>query len=263
MNQEILEKQLGDLPLGGIRYFDTTDSTNDRAVELIQKGVPDRYLVIANEQKKGRGRIGRIWFTPPDSALAFSLISYPKTAIPQENLTRMTGLGALAVCEGLKETYQLQAQIKWPNDVLLYGKKVGGVLAEGHWIGGELLAIIVGLGINVAPESVPNENDIDFPATSICDSLGRPVNRMTVLKDVLSKLLFWEDKIAEPEFVSTWQEYLAYIDERVQIQYENETLQEGILIGIDDQGKLVLHTEYGEEAIFSVGEIHLRPSIDR
>lgn len=263
MNQEILEKQLGDFPLGGIRYFDTIDSTNDRAMELIQQGVPDRYLVIANEQRKGRGRQGRTWFTPPESALAFSLIIYPKIAFQQENLIRMTGLGALAVCEGLKEAYQLHAKIKWPNDVLLDGKKVSGVLAEGHWIGEKLLAVIVGIGINVASDSVPGEDYIDFPATSISDSLGKPVNRMTVLKNVLSKLVFWEEKIAEPEFISTWQEYLAYMGEKVQIQHENETLQEGILIGIDNRGKLVLKTEYGEEAIFSVGEIHLRPSIDR
>ena len=86
MNQESLEKQLSDLPLGGIKYFDTTGSTNDIAVDFIQKGVPDRYLVIANEQRKGRGRAGRTWFTPPESALAFSLITYPKYNLQLEYL---------------------------------------------------------------------------------------------------------------------------------------------------------------------------------
>jgi BirA family biotin operon repressor/biotin-[acetyl-CoA-carboxylase] ligase len=231
MNQEILEEQLSDLPLGGIKYFDTTDSTNNRAAEFIQKGVPDRYLVIANEQRKGRGRAGRIWFTPPDSSLAFSLINHPKMPLRQENITRMTGLGALAVCEMLRDTYRLHAQIKWPNDVLLQGKKVSGILAEGHWLGDELLAIIVGIGINIAPESVPDEKNLDFPATSISDSLGKLVDRIVVLKDVLTRFFFWKDKLAKPEFITTWQGYLAYIGEMIQIQHENTTLQKGKLIG--------------------------------
>jgi BirA family biotin operon repressor/biotin-[acetyl-CoA-carboxylase] ligase len=263
MNQEILENQLQNLPLGGIKYFDSTDSTNNQAVEFLQKGVSNRFLIIANEQIKGRGRVGRTWFTPPHSALAFSLILYPKIIFRQEEIHRMTGLGALAVCEGLRKSFQLRAQIKWPNDILLGGKKVSGVLAEGHWTGEELHAVIVGIGINVAPESVPSENHIDFPATSISDSLGKPVDRMTVLKDVLARFLFWEEKISEPEFISTWQNYLAYIGEQVQIRQENETLQEGKLIGIDDCGRLILHTRYGEEAIYLASEIHLRPSIDR
>ena len=220
MNQKELENQLGDLQLGGITYFDTTDSTNDRAVDLIQMRVPDRHLVIANEQVKGRGRAGRSWLTPSDSALAFSIISYPKNPFFQEKISRLTGLGALAVCESLRKTFQLHAQIKWPNDVLLDGKKVSGVLAEGHWLGEDLIAVIVGIGINVAPESVPNNEHIDFPATSISDSLGKPADRMTILKDVLSRFLFWEEKISEPEFITAWQDYLAYIGERVQIQHE-------------------------------------------
>jgi BirA family biotin operon repressor/biotin-[acetyl-CoA-carboxylase] ligase len=263
MNQETLENQLQNLALGGIKYFDSTDSTNKQAVALLKKGVPNRFLVIANEQNKGRGRAGRTWFTPPHSALAFSLILYPKTIFRPEDIHRMTGLGALAVCEGLRKSFQLQAQIKWPNDILLGGKKVSGVLAEGHWIGDELHAVIVGIGINVAPESVPSENHINFPATSISDSLGKPVDRMTVLKDVLDRILIWENKITEPEFISTWENYLAYIGEQIQIRQGNDTLQEGKLIGIDDCGRLILHTRYGEEAIFLASEIHLRPSIDR
>ncbi|MGD8458234.1 MAG: biotin--[acetyl-CoA-carboxylase] ligase [Anaerolineales bacterium] len=263
MNQQILEKRLSNLPLGGIKYFDTIDSTNTRAIEFIQKDVPDRFLIIANEQSNGRGRAGNTWFTPPDSALAFSLIIYPKKHFQLDNIIRITGLGSLAVCEGLRNTYHLQPQIKWPNDVLLDGKKVSGILAEGHWVGEKLLAVIVGIGINVASESVPDENKIDFPATSIHDSLGQPVDRLDVLAEILTRFFFWEEKITEPEFITTWQKYMAFIGQSIQIKHKNEILQKGKLIGIDDQGMLVLQHEDGEESIIFTGEIHLRPTIDR
>lgn len=259
MNQEILEKLLHDLPLGGIKFFEKTDSTNDRALELVQENTPDLFLVIANEQTKGRGRNGKIWFTPPDSALAFSIIIAQNKFVMQNNASRFTGLGAIAVCEELKKYYHLQPKIKWPNDVLIDGKKVCGVLVEGHWMGDEIQTIILGIGINVASNSVPPEDIVDYPATCIDHHLKKSVNRFQLLKGVLTQILRWKEIIWQPEFLSTWQKHMAYLGERVQISYEDKTIQEGKVIGLGQNGSLILSTQQGEEIILQNGGIHLRP----
>jgi BirA family biotin operon repressor/biotin-[acetyl-CoA-carboxylase] ligase len=121
MDQLSLQKRLSDLPLGEIRYFEQVGSTNDLALDWANQSAPDFSLVIANEQTAGRGRAGRKWSTPPNSGLALSLILHPSTT-EQASPLLFTGLGALGLVQALKK-YSLPAQIKWPNDVLLNGKR--------------------------------------------------------------------------------------------------------------------------------------------
>ena len=155
MNQSLLETRLADLPLGGIRYFERIGSTNDEAAAWLKQGCPDLALVVADAQSAGRGRAGRKWFTPPGAGLAFSLVlragDATRQLLAQGNTARLNGLGALAVCQALQEQHSLPAQIKWPNDVIVNGRKLAGVLAEAHWLGSELSAVVLGIGINLAP----------------------------------------------------------------------------------------------------------------
>jgi BirA family biotin operon repressor/biotin-[acetyl-CoA-carboxylase] ligase len=263
MNQEVLEKALQDLPLGSIKYYEKVGSTNELAAELSEKGAPDLSLIVANEQTSGRGRSGRRWFTPPDCALAFSLLLKPsKTTIP-DHLTKVTGLGALAVREGLNEIYNLGAEIKWPNDVLLEGKKVCGVLVEAHWMGDQLQALILGIGINVAPESVPPPEELIFPATCIADVVGKVVDRLEIIESVLTNLIRWRNKISQPTFMTAWNKHLAYRGERVQLLSGDAPIIEGHVVGLDESGRLILQMEDEEEKTFQSGEIHLRPFVDR
>ncbi|MEO5887407.1 MAG: biotin--[acetyl-CoA-carboxylase] ligase, partial [Anaerolineales bacterium] len=122
MYQNELEKLLSNLPLGDIKYFDSIGSTNDEALAWAANDAKDLSLVIADEQTAGRGRLDRKWSTPPGTALAFSLILRP-TVYEKPHLSRAVGWAALAVADSLW-TRQLTPQIKWPNDVLLLGRKV-------------------------------------------------------------------------------------------------------------------------------------------
>src|SRR5512146_539455 len=131
MNPNELKKALSKLPVGDVRYFDTIGSTNNEALAWATSGAKDLSLVIADEQSAGRGRLDRKWYTPKGTALAFSLILRP-TAQENPYLTRMVGLAALAITDAL-QTRGLSAQIKWPNDVLLNGSKVAGILIESVW----------------------------------------------------------------------------------------------------------------------------------
>ena len=133
MNQQEFKKSLSKLRLGDLKYFDSIGSTNDEALAWAANDTPDLSLVVADEQTAGRGRQGRKWFTPKETALACSLLLRP-TAEEKPFLTRIVGLAALAVTESLRMR-GLNAQIKWPNDVLINNKKVAGIDQElcGQW----------------------------------------------------------------------------------------------------------------------------------
>src|SRR4030042_192247 len=190
MDQPSIASRLADLNLPAIRYFDRLDSSNDEARRWIDSGAPDGALIVADEQTAGRGRLGRRWYTSPGAGLAFSLILHSPPFDP-DNLSRLAGLGAVATCNTLHKVYTLPAQIKWPNDVLIDQRKVAGVLAEALWNGKNLKAAMVGIGINIAPQSINAVNlppdELNFPATCVENAFGHPVDRMELLHAVLSE----------------------------------------------------------------------------
>ncbi|PJH75650.1 MAG: hypothetical protein CO064_05540, partial [Anaerolineae bacterium CG_4_9_14_0_8_um_filter_58_9] len=113
MNERELRRTLSDLPLGGVRYYEQTGSTNDVALAWASAGAPDLALVIADEQTAGRGRLGRKWVTPPGAALAFSLVLRPRP-VERDVIPLYSALGALAVVSALEEKYGSKPEIKWP-----------------------------------------------------------------------------------------------------------------------------------------------------
>lgn len=275
MEQTQLENKLADLSLGGVRYFDRVGSTNDEAAQWTSRAAPDLALVVADEQTSGRGQAGRNWYTPQGSALAFSIVVYP-TLGDSGSVSRMTALGALAVCDTLKNRYHLPAKIKWPNDVLLEDKKVAGVLVEAQWTGDRLGSLILGIGINVTPASIEttlaSEPVLHFPSTCIESILGRPLDRLELLYAVLTNFLRWRSRLTAPDFLRAWESNLAYRDEWVQVipststndllpnlGKESTPIQEGQVIGLSNDGSLKLRTRTGEIITMQYGEVRLRP----
>jgi BirA family biotin operon repressor/biotin-[acetyl-CoA-carboxylase] ligase len=267
MNQHELEILLGNFPLGGVRYFDQLTSTNDEAANWLKTDCPDLALVVANEQTAGRGRSGRKWFTPAGSALAFSLILRSEEQISPlrqyQNTARLNGLGALAVTLALQKKYHLPAEIKWPNDVLVNTKKLSGVLAEAHWIGNEFVAVVLGIGVNVATTAVPPNNwDTLNPqpslATSVEAELGASLDRWDLLSAVLAELLIWRQQLSTPEFLTVWEENLAFKDQWVQIISPEMAApaKAGKIIALEEDGALRIQDESGERHSLRVGEIH-------
>jgi BirA family biotin operon repressor/biotin-[acetyl-CoA-carboxylase] ligase len=257
MDIDTLQSLLSDLPLGQLIYFDILDSTNEKALRWVEDGAPHLSLVVADEQTAGRGRSGRSWFTPPGVALAFSLVFQPK-ALGSVPIPRLTGLGALAVCEVLQNEYDLAAQIKWPNDILVGGLKLAGVLVEAHWQGDNIQSAVLGIGINVAPDSVPPESELDLPATCVETALGSPVDRWRLLKEVLAALLDRLSSIEQAGFLQAWEDNLAYQMEWVQLLKEGSEPVEGRLLGLRSDGSLRLELPGGDERYFMAGEVRLR-----
>ena len=190
-------------------------------------------------------------------------------------IQRFTGLASLAVCNTLRKEYALPAQIKWPNDVLVDQHKVAGVLAEARWDGEKLKAAVIGIGINIAPESVnpvnlPPEGQ-NFPATCVEDELGHPLIRLDLLRASLQEFFSCLLRISSQEFIAEWEANLAYRDQWVELFIDNlvqsssqqaapPPVQVGKVIGLTQDGSLNLLSGSGELVKVQVGEIHLRPS---
>ena len=257
MNQSELKKSLSKLALGEIKYLDSIGSSNDEALAWAANEARDLSIVIADEQTAGRGRLDRKWFTPKGTALAFSLILRP-TAQEKTHLSRIVGLAALAVAESLR-TRGLDAKIKWPNDVLIHGQKVCGILVESVWSGEDVDCVVIGIGVNVLKESVPPAQNLLFPATSIEGELGQPPDRVEVLHAILKAFLALRPVMITGEFVARWDGLLAFHGETVQVETGNMPPTSGKISGLDPDGSLRLLNEHGETVTVRFGDVRLRP----
>ncbi|HTX78436.1 MAG TPA: biotin--[acetyl-CoA-carboxylase] ligase [Longilinea sp.] len=257
MDADTLKNYLTGLPIPALRYFDEIGSTNDEALTWAEQAAEDGSLVMADRQTTGRGRMGRTWITLPGAALAFSLVFKPR---PQEmrRLQLFSPLGALGVALALEKYYGLQPQVKWPNDVLLDQEKVCGVLAEASWSGESLAGVVLGIGINVAPTSVPPASQLIFPATSLERKLGHAVNRFDVLKYVLAAVFEWRRQLADDSFIQAWQDRLAFKGEHVRIEQDGMPQIEGLVTGVLPDGRLALQGLAGEALSVQIGDVHLR-----
>lgn len=252
-----LKRLLAGLPIPEVRFFDSIGSTNDEALAWIETGAADGALVVAEHQTRGRGRLDRAWVTRPGAALAFSLILHP-TLEEAGHTGLFSPLAGLAVCSALQDL-GLPAEIKWPNDVLLARRKTCGILAESSWQGSRLEGVVVGIGINVAPESIPPAEELNFPATCVEDHLVRPVDRGLLLRQVLSEFFNWRRLLGQPQFFEVWEERLAFKGENVRLASPGIDPVYGTLLGVDSEGNLRIRMSQGDVKIGMVGDVHLRP----
>jgi len=261
MNVSTIVTRLTGLPIPQVRYFDSISSTNDEALSWAAAGASDGCLVVADQQTRGRGRLGRRWITNPGAALAFSLILHPGP-VEQERFGFFSALGALAVCQALEGMPGPRPQIKWPNDILLDRKKVAGILVEASWTGEKIHSIIIGIGINITPQAVPPADELLFPAACVEQSPGKKIDRLDLLRAVLQALFAWRSLLPGDGFREAWEERLAFKGEWVRIEQAaipaGKELS-GQLIGLDDSGSLVLRRSSGELIRVAAGDLHLRP----
>lgn len=241
---------LGDRPF---RFFQTIGSTNDVARKWLEEDqtLPSGALVLADEQTSGRGRMGRVWKTPPRQALAVSLILRPK--IDPSHLQRITMMGGLAVVEAISELLEADvAQLKWPNDVQINGHKVCGILAEAVWFGNILQAVILGMGINV--NVAFSGTELAEIATSIQDHTSETVNRFDLLQILINRLDYWFEHINDSILVDSWRERLITLGQHVKIHTQHQHIV-GIAKDVDNLGALVVVDDEGHQHRVLVGDV--------
>lgn len=261
MSETAWREGLSGLPVT-LRYYETIGSSNDAALQWAADGANEYALVVADQQTAGRGRMQRRWVTRPGVALAFSLVLHP-TSEEGERITLFSPLAALALCAALSQFTGLQTpgccQVKWPNDVLLYGRKVAGVLVESSWMGGRIENVVIGMGVNVSPGAVPENSELLFPATSIQAHTRQPVDRIRLLRDVLEQVISFRARMLQEEFIERYNELLAFKGQPVFVQQDERQIQ-GSLIGVLPSGDLLLDCVNGQKISVGTGDVHLRPA---
>lgn len=255
-----VERLRAGLPVDGLGeplyFFSSIGSTSQYARELAEQRAPHGTLVVADEQTAGRGRGANHWSTPPQSAVAFSLVLRPEH-LPAADVGGLNALGALAVAEAL-EALGARPKIKWPNDILLKRAKTAGILTEAAWQGDHLDYAVIGVGVNVRPKSVPNSREVSFPATCVESATGLVVDRTHLLLAILAHLASWYDKLGSASLVEAWDRRLAYRNKWVGVQLHSGE-QQGRVRGLTPEGLLKLETSAGESLVVGAEGAVLRP----
>ncbi len=241
------------LPSGWrVLHEPTVESTNDLAREAARRNWPDRSVFVTDYQTRGRGRHGRVWLCPPRAGLLMSVLLRRRTA-PAYTFTM---LAAVALCEAIERLLGLEPAIKWPNDVLIDGKKVSGVLAEATDDGREQV-VVVGIGVNVNLDAA---DLADLPtATALSLEAGVPVHRGELLALLLERFDSWLTRDPRQFADGLWRAWNGRLwgrDQTVRVQDGQELLIATVLGG-DRDGTLLVRLTDGTERRIVAGELLL------
>jgi BirA family biotin operon repressor/biotin-[acetyl-CoA-carboxylase] ligase len=238
-----------------IHHFFTVGSTNDVALELGQAGEPHGAVVIAEQQTAGRGRVGRSWHSEKSSGIYMTILLRPTITPVQAPL--VTLVAGLAARDAVSEQTGLAADLRWPNDLLLNGKKLGGVLTEMHAEPDRVHFVVVGIGINVNHEQMPAA--IASIATSLRIETGRAHSRTELLVGVLRRLDGYYDQFLRqgPEpILKRFAEVSSYYQDKcVRISTATETFV-GVTAGLEPSGVLRVRRENGKIELVLAGDVH-------
>jgi BirA family transcriptional regulator, biotin operon repressor / biotin---[acetyl-CoA-carboxylase] ligase len=239
-------------------FFPSLNSTNEKASAIARSGAVDGTVVVADHQTQGRGRLGRVWDSPAGVNLYFSLILRP--AIEPRYAAQLTLLTGLAMAETISAAGADSVEIKWPNDLLLGGKKVAGILTEMVVEENQIQFVIVGVGVNVNVSLSDFMPEIAGIAATLAGHLKKKVKRSTFLADFLSRFCFWYRRYLSEGFApirSIWLERSGIQGRRVQVNMLSESYA-GRAIDLDADGFLLVKREdSGLEARVLAGDVLL------
>jgi BirA family biotin operon repressor/biotin-[acetyl-CoA-carboxylase] ligase len=230
-------------------------STNDMALELASKGASEGTVVLAESQTRGRGRMGRSWYSPPGEGIYLSVILKPPLS-PQKAY-QITFMAAVAAAETLRHLFNLEVQIKWPNDLMIRNKKLGGILTELkagpdriHWV-------VIGIGINVNIVQFPPE--LQDQVTSLRLEVGHPIQRISLIQSLLRNLEKWYFRILEgdfPKLFETWCSLSCTLGNQVEIKIGEEIIR-GLATRVAWDGTLYVREDSGQERPIVTGDVAL------
>jgi BirA family transcriptional regulator, biotin operon repressor / biotin---[acetyl-CoA-carboxylase] ligase len=228
-----------------IVYFDETTSTNDVAFDLALGDAIDGTLVIADSQTKGKGRLDRKWFSPKGTSILASLILRPN--MPLSHSGNIIMITTISIVQAIRHITNLNAMIKWPNDVIVNDRKVSGILVESKIERNSAKFFVVGFGVNV---NVPKDGfpeEILETATSLSIESKHEVSRIQLLQEILYQLELRYTKLTNDstDFLQEWKSLSMTIGQRVKIERPNEIFFAGAL-DIDKNGALIIQLDSGE-----------------
>lgn len=240
-----------------IRVFQSTTSTNDVVEKLARDGVPEGVVVFADTQTRGRGRLGRNWVSPPGKGLWFSVLLRPDLR-PQQ-ATQLTVASATALERAITAASGLQPEIKWPNDVLIGGRKVAGILTELNAELDHVKYVILGIGVNVNLNPGELPQDLRKIATSLKAALGKPVSRPELAAAILRELDEDYARVRSGRFADVAEEWAARcstLGHEVVIRVGHRQVR-GRAETLGEDGALLLRTEHGHLERIIGGDVTL------
>jgi BirA family biotin operon repressor/biotin-[acetyl-CoA-carboxylase] ligase len=238
-----------------IHYFTRLDSTNIKAYELAMRGAEEGEVVIAESQEKGKGRLGRDWFSPPYVNLYLSVILRPK--IPPYQAPLITLMAAVATAKTVEKCSGLRPLIKWPNDILLKGRKVAGLLNEIQLETDRIHFVILGIGVNLNVDEKMFPKKIRSVATSMKKEMGQAILRKDFLSSLLQQLEEWYTiylKEGGEVILNAWREQAQIKGKPVKVTSFGETIS-GIAVDVDSDGALILKTIDGRQKRIVAGDV--------
>ena len=261
LSSQGIQKYLSaDTPKIDINVVPITNSTNTIIREKINTGISEGYLVIANEQSSGRGRLGRSFFSPKDTGIYMSLLLKPKYC-SGEQATKITTIAAVAVCEAIESISNEVAKIKWVNDIFVRNKKVCGILTEGSFNleSGQLDHAILGIGINVYMPKDGFPDDLKQIAGSIfCSSQNDAKNRL--VSEFLNRFfIYYKENVNSNnlDYAEEYRKRSLVIGKEVSL-ISSDKPKTATVIDIDDRCRLKVRYNDGTEEYFSSGEISIK-----
>ena len=245
---------------GPIHHFETLPSTNDLAKELASREAPEGSLVVAECQSQGRGRLGREWDSPPGVGLYASLLLRPP--LPPTEMPQITLTTAVAVVRAIRRATGVAPGIKWPNDLLVEGKKVGGILTEMETESDRIRYLVVGLGLNVNNREFPPP--LNRTATSLALVAGSSFNRPGILRAWLEEFEALYDLFLHQDFgviLQEWREYNVTLGQMVTVRQGPREIS-GLAVEVAGDGALLVQQRTGEVIRVTSGEIAPGPGME-
>jgi BirA family biotin operon repressor/biotin-[acetyl-CoA-carboxylase] ligase len=239
------------LPIWDPVLLAETSSTNDVARKQARQGGKSGFLVAASRQTAGRGRLGRVWESPPDRGLYVSILLRPDLSMTEAG--KLTILSSLATVDAVEAVTGQRPQIKWPNDVVLRKRKLAGLLIETEPKGGRLAFAVIGIGLNVRQEAADFSPDVRSLATSLYLATGQLHRRADLLVALLHAL---EKRLTQPfdEAREDWSTSSLTLGQRVTLTTARGR-KDGQAMGLDDSGALLLRGASGEVETVTAGDM--------
>ncbi|MGH7976628.1 MAG: biotin--[acetyl-CoA-carboxylase] ligase, partial [Limisphaerales bacterium] len=240
-----------------IQVFEQTTSTNDVMEKLARDGVKEGVVVFAESQTRGRGRLGRKWISPARKGLWFSILLRPDLR-PQET-TQLTVASATALRRAIFAETNLSPEIKWPNDILIGGKKVAGILTELSAELDRVKHVILGIGIDVNQDANEFPAELKKTATSLKIETGETISRADLATAILRELDFDYSRICAGKFSAVadeWEKHCTTIGKNVVVQIGGRKIR-GRAESLDEDGALLLRTEHGRLERITGGDVTL------
>jgi BirA family transcriptional regulator, biotin operon repressor / biotin---[acetyl-CoA-carboxylase] ligase len=245
-----------------VRFVESVGSTNDQVAALARAGAAEGLVVVADHQTAGRGRRGRQWSAPSGSSLLVSILLRP--ALPANRLHLVGAVASLSATDACRQVAGVEARLKWPNDLVVEGRKLGGVLVEADLAGGRARAAVAGIGLNVWwPEGLPPE--LAGEAVTLGQLTGQEVARpallVALLRSLEARYALLESPAGQDAALADYRRCCDTLGRRVRVVQAGEGLESftGTAVDVDAEGRLVVVADDGQTRAVTVADVvHLR-----